>query len=191
VAAARGLTLADKQAVHRALLASGASIGDELRAASPVGHQGRTPGCGLPSAPLVTLLIFDVPGDDPIAIASGPTVGDPTTCAEALVIVERCGIAVPPAVRDLLRSGTGETVKPDDERLSGIETHMITTPQVALEAAASAARAAGFTQCILGDSLEGEAREIGKAMAGIARQVACTASRCCLPAYCCPAARRR
>jgi glycerate 2-kinase len=118
------------------------------------------------------LLISDVPGDDPIDIASGPTVADPTTCADALAIVERYRIAVPPAVRSLLESGAGETVKPGDPRLAGIQTRIVTAPQIALEAAAQVARDAGITPYILGDSLEGEARDLGKAMAGIARQVA-------------------
>src|SRR4029077_19132464 len=105
-------------------------------------------------------------------IASGPTVPDPTTCADALAIVERYRIDVPPAVRELLESGRGETVKPGDPRLASIETRMITAPQIALEAAARVARDAGVPAHILGDSLEGEARDLGKAMAGIARQVA-------------------
>src|SRR6476620_9557508 len=107
-------------------------------------------------ARLVTLVISDVPGDDPKAIASGPTVGDPSTCADALAIVERYRIDVPPAVRELLHSGAGETVKPDDPRLRGVETRIITAPQIALEAAAQVARDAGLTPHILGDSLEGE-----------------------------------
>ena len=123
-------------------------------------------------AQVLTLLISDVPGDDPIDIASGPTVGDPTTCADALAIVERYRISVPPAVRSLLESGAGETIKPGDPRLQGIQTRMITAPQIALEAAAQVARDAGITPYILGDSLEGEARDLGKAMAGITRQVA-------------------
>jgi len=91
------------------------------------------------AAKLVTLLISDVRGDDPINIASGPTVGDPTTCADALAIIERYRITVPAAVRAVLQSGAGETVKPHDERLHGIETRMITAPQIALEAAAKVA----------------------------------------------------
>jgi hydroxypyruvate reductase len=122
-------------------------------------------------AKLVTLLISDVPGDNPIDIASGPTVPDPTTCADALAIVDRYRIAVPPAVRALLVSGQGETVKPGDPRLAGNQTRMITAPQIALEAAAKVAREAGLTPYILGDSLEGEARDLGKALAGIARQI--------------------
>jgi glycerate 2-kinase len=122
-------------------------------------------------AHVVTLLISDVPGDQPMDIASGPTVPDPTTCADALAILDRYGINAP-AARALLESGAGETIKPGDSRLAGIETHLIATPQMALEAAAEVARRAGFATYILGDSIEGEARDVGTVMAGIARQVA-------------------
>jgi hydroxypyruvate reductase len=117
-------------------------------------------------------LVSDVPGDNPCDIASGPTVGDPTTCADALAIVKRYRIDLPAAVRALLESGRGESVKPGDARLAGCETRMVATPQMALEAAAQVARDAGITPCILGNAIEGEARDIGKAMAGIALQVA-------------------
>ncbi len=173
VAPGAGLTLADKQAVNTALLASGASISEMncVRRHLSALKGGRLAAACHP-ARLLTLLISDVPGDNPIDIASGPTVADPTTCADALAIVDRYRIAVPPAVRALLESGQGETVKPGDARLAGIQTRMITAPQIALEAAAAVARAAGLTPYILGDSLEGEARDIGKALAGITRQVA-------------------
>jgi hydroxypyruvate reductase len=105
-------------------------------------------------------------------VASGPTVSDPTTCADALAIIRRYGIEAPPKVLEILDSGRGETVKPGDPRLAGIETRMIATPQMALEAAAEVAREAGIPAAILGDSIEGEAREVGKVMAGIALQVA-------------------
>ena len=173
VAPGEGLTLADKQAVNAALLRSGASIGEMncVRRHLSALKGGRLAALCHP-ARVVTLLISDVPGDDPIDIASGPTVADPTTCADALAIVARYGIALPPAVRALLESGQGESVKPGDARLAGIETRTITAPQMALEAAAQVARDAGLTPHILGDSLEGEARDVGKALAGIARQVA-------------------
>ena len=176
VAPGEGLTLADKQAVNTALLHSGASISEMncVRRHLSSLKGGRLAAMCHP-AQVLTLLISDVPGDDPIDIASGPTVADPTTCADALAIVDRYRIAVPPAVRSLLESGvgsTGESVKPGDPRLAGIQTRMITAPQMALEAAAQVARDAGITPYILGDSLEGEARDLGKAMAGIARQVA-------------------
>ncbi|HEX6019229.1 MAG TPA: DUF4147 domain-containing protein, partial [Burkholderiaceae bacterium] len=123
-------------------------------------------------ARVLTLLISDVPGDSPIDIASGPTAADPTTCADALAIVERYRIGVPPAVRSLLESGGGESIKPGDPRLAGHVMQTIATPQRALEAAAEVAHRAGYAAHILGDSLEGEARDIGKVMAGIVRQVA-------------------
>jgi hydroxypyruvate reductase len=173
VAPAGGLTLADKQAVSKALLASGATISEMncVRRHLSAIKGGRLAAACHP-AQVVTLLISDVPGDSPVDIASGPTVADPTTCADALAIIERYRIEVAPAVMDLLRSGEGETVKPGDARLARIDTRMITAPQIALEAAAQVARDAGLPAHILGDSLEGEARDIGKALAGIARQVA-------------------
>lgn len=173
VAPAEGLTLADKQAVSTALLGSGANISEMncVRRHLSSLKGGRLAALCHP-AKVLTLLISDVPGDNPMDIASGPTVADPTTCADALAIVDRYRIHVAPSVRKLLESGAGETVKPDDPRLKGTQTRMVTTPQIALEAAARVARDAGFTPYILGDSLEGEARDLGKAMAGIARQVA-------------------
>jgi hydroxypyruvate reductase len=172
VAPAAGLMLADKQAVNKALLASGATISEMncVRRHLSAIKGGRLAAACHP-ARVVTLLISDVPGDHPIDIASGPTVADPTTCADALAILERYRIDVGAVVQQLLASGGGETVKPDDARLRGVETRMIAAPQMALEAAARVARAAGLTPYILGDSLEGEAREIGKALAGITRQV--------------------
>src|SRR5882672_1602396 len=123
-------------------------------------------------ARVLTLLLSDVPGDNPIDIASGPTTADPTTCADALGIVRRYGIELPPAVREVLTSGRGESPKPGDPRLVRAENRMIATPQMALEAAAKVARQAGFAAHILGDAIEGEARDVGRVMAGIALQVA-------------------
>ncbi len=170
---AHGLTLADKQAVNRALLASGASITEMncVRRHLSAIKGGRLAAACHP-AQVVTLLISDVPGDNPIDIASGPTVADPTTCANALDVIRRYGIEVPPAVDDVLRSGRGESVKPGDSRLARAEARIVATPQLALEAAAALAREAGIAALILGDSIEGEARDVGKVMAGIARQVA-------------------
>ncbi|MBB4199467.1 glycerate kinase [Rhodoblastus sphagnicola] len=170
---APGLTLEDKQAVSRALLACGASISEincVRRHLSGV-KGGRLAALAHP-AKVVSLLISDVPGDVLSDIASGPTVPDATTCADALDILNRYGVEMSPAVRDLLESGRGESVKPDDPRLQNIETHLIATPQMALEAAAEVGRAAGLPVHILGDSLEGEAREVGAVMAGVARQIA-------------------
>jgi len=168
-----GLTLEDKQAVNRALLKSGATISEMncVRRHLSAVKGGRLAAASHP-ARVVTLLISDVPGDDPMDIASGPTVADPTTCADALAIIRRYGIQVPPTVLEVLESGRGESVKPGDPRLARAETRMIATPQMALEAAAAVARAAGFAVHILGDAIEGEARDVGKVMAGIALQVA-------------------
>ena len=169
----KGLTLADKQAINRALLHSGATIAEMncVRRHLSVIKGGRLAAACHP-ARVITLLISDVPGDNPMDIASGPTVPDPTTCADALAILDRYGIAASAAVRALLESGAGETIKPDDPRLAGIETHLIATPQMALEAAAEVAHRAGLAAHILGDSLEGEARDVGTVMAGIVRQAA-------------------
>ncbi|MFM0501782.1 glycerate kinase type-2 family protein [Paraburkholderia caffeinilytica] len=168
-----GITLEDKQRVVRALLKSGATISEMncVRRHLSAVKGGRLAAACHP-AKVVTLLISDVPGDNPMDIASGPTVPDPTTCADALGIIRRYGIEVPLRVRTLLESGESETVKPGDPRLAGIDTRMIATPQMALEAAAQVAREAGFASHILGDSIEGEASDVGKVMAGIALQVA-------------------
>mgnify|MGYP001550548870 FL=1 len=167
-----GLTLADKQETSRELLKCGASISEMncVRRHLSAIKGGRLAAACHP-ARLVNLLISDVPGDDPVDIASGPTVADKTTCDEALENVDRYRIALPAAVRELLESGRGETVKPGDARLAGVETHLIATPQMALEAAAEVAIQAGIPAYILGDSIEGEARDAGKVMAGIALQV--------------------
>jgi glycerate 2-kinase len=172
-APAPGLTLADKQAVNKALLKSGANISEMncVRRHLSALKGGRLAAACHP-AKVVTLLISDVPGDDPIDIASGPTVPDPTTCRDALAIIQRYAIDVPVNVRKVLESGAGETVKPGDPRLERIETKMIVTPQMALEAAAAVARDAGIPAHILSDRLEGEARDTGKILGGIALQVA-------------------
>jgi hydroxypyruvate reductase len=168
-----GITLGDKQDVNRALLASGASIG-EMNCVRR--HLSRIKGGRLAAAchpaRVVTLLISDVPGDDPRDIASGPTVADDSTCLDALAIVDRYGIALPANVRQVLESGAGESVKPGDPRLAGHSVQMVATPQMALEAAARVAEEAGVKAYILGDSIEGEAREVGKVMAAIALQAA-------------------
>jgi hydroxypyruvate reductase len=170
---APGMTLEHKQAVNRALLQSGATISEMncVRRHLSAIKGGRLAAACHP-AQVLTLLISDVPGDNPIDIASGPTVPDPTTCEDALAIVRRYGIDVPPAVRDVLESGRGESVKPGDPRLQRAQTRMIAAPQMALEAAAAVAREAGYAAHILGDALEGEARDVGKVLGGIALQVA-------------------
>jgi hydroxypyruvate reductase len=170
---AEGISLEDKQLVNQALLTSGASIGEMncVRRHLSAIKGGRLAAACHP-ARVVTLLISDVPGDDPRDIASGPTVGDASTCADALDIIRRYRITLPEHVLDVLRSGRGESIKPDDPRLARAEVRMIATPQMALEAAAQVAAAAGITSYILGDSIEGEARDVGKVMAGIALQAA-------------------
>ncbi|MES2319882.1 MAG: glycerate kinase [Pseudomonadota bacterium] len=168
-----GLTLADKQDINRALLKSGASI-SEMNCARR--HLSAIKGGRLAAAchpaRVVTLLISDVPGDDPADIASGPTCADKTTCADARDILHRYAIAVPDRVRELLSSGRGESVKPGDARLANTHVQLIATPQMALEAAAAHGRKAGVPVHILGDSIEGEARDVGKVHAAIALQVA-------------------
>ncbi len=123
-------------------------------------------------ARVVTLLISDVPGDDPQVIASGPTVPDATTCADALAILARYGIEVPAAARAGLESGAFETPKPGDAVFAGHAVHMIATPQHSLEAAAALARTHGVAAHILSDEIEGESREVGKVHAALARAVA-------------------
>jgi glycerate 2-kinase len=173
VAPAEGLTLEDKQAVNKALLKSGATITEMniVRRHLSAIKGGRLAARCHP-AKVVTLLLSDVPGDNPMDIASGPTVADPTTCEDALDIIRRYGIEVPVAVREILTSGRGESVKPGDPRLARAETRMVATPQISLEAAAEVARGAGITAAIFGDSIEGESSDVGKVMAGIALQVA-------------------
>jgi len=168
-----GITLEHKQAVNRALLASGATISEMncVRRHLSAIKGGRLAAACHP-ARVITLLLSDVPGDDPVDIASGPTVADPTSCADALAIVRRYGIKLPAPVRALLEAGQGESVKPGDPRLARAETRMIATPQLALEAAAMVAREAGYAAHVLGDAIEGEASEVGKVLAGIALQVA-------------------
>ena len=170
---AEGLTLADKQAVNRALLASGADITamNTVRKHLSAIKGGRLAAAAYP-APMVSLLISDVPGDDPSVIASGPTVADPTTFADARAVLAHYGIDPPAAVVAHLAAARDETPKPGDERLSRSKVIIIASPLASLEAVARIAKAAGVTPLILGDALEGEAREVGKAMAGIARSVA-------------------
>lgn len=169
---APGLTLEDKQAVNKALLASGADIGqmNTVRRHLSAIKGGRLAAAAHP-AKVVSLLISDVPGDDPIVIASGPTVPDPTSFSDARAILARYGITPPPAVAAHLERAEEETPKPGDPRLASAEAVIIARPQASLEAAAAVARRAGITPLILGDSLEGEAREVGKVMAGMALQV--------------------
>lgn len=168
-----GLTLRDKQDLNRALLASGASISEMncVRRHLSAIKGGRLAAACHP-ARVLNLLLSDVPGDNPIDIASGPTVADPTTCADALDILHRYGIEVPAAARRLLETGEGETLKPGDPRLPEIQTRFVATPQMALEAATKVASAAGVPAYILGDAIEGESRDVARTLAGIALQTA-------------------
>jgi hydroxypyruvate reductase len=169
---APGLTLEDKQALNRALLACGADIGqmNTVRKHLSAIKGGRLALAAHP-AKVITLIISDVPGDDPATVGSGPTVADPTTRAEALAILKRYGIVQPAAALDYLRKAKDETPKPGDPRLARNEVHIIATPQSALEAAAAIALDHGVRPVVLGDAIEGEAREVAKVMAGIAMQV--------------------
>ena len=168
-----GLTLEEKQKINRQLLESGAHIGEmnTVRKHLSAIKGGRLAAACAP-AQVVTLTISDVPGDDPSVIASGPTVGDASTCADALAILARYQIAVPEGVLERLRSQALETPKPGDAVFSGHAVHMIATPQQSLEAAAAAARALGMEAHILSDEIEGESREVGKVHAALARAVA-------------------
>lgn len=170
---AEGLSLEMKQQVNRELLACGATISELncVRRHLSAIKGGRLAAACYP-ARVITLAISDVPGDHPSDIASGPTVGDASTCADALAILRRYGLRVPAPVQALLDSGRGESIKPGDPRLARASFQLVATPQMALEAAAVAARAAGVPAYILGDALEGEARDVGTVLAGIARQVA-------------------
>ena len=170
---APGLTLQDKQAINRALLKSGANIAEMncVRKHLSAIKGGRLAAACYP-AKVVTLTISDVPGDDPAVIASGPTVPDRTTFADARAILEKYGIKEPVAAVEHLRAAKDETPKPGDPRLAKIETHLIAAPQESLVAAAEVAQAAGVTAVILGDSLEGESRDVALVHAGIASQVA-------------------
>jgi len=170
---APGITLEEKQVINKALLKSGAAI-DEMNCVRK--HLSAIKGGRLATncapARVVTLLISDVPGDAPEVIASGPTVPDSTTCADALAILTRYAIDIPPAARAGLESGAFESPKPGDPRFAGHAVHMIATPRQSLEAAAALARAAGITPYILSDEMEGESREVGKVHAALARSVA-------------------
>ncbi len=167
---APGLTLADKQAINRALLASGANITEmnAVRKHLSAIKGGRLAAAAAP-ARVVTLAISDVPGDDPAVIASGPTVADPTSFADAREILARYRITLPPAVAARLAQEQDETPKPGS--LPAGEFHLIATPMLALERVAEVAGTLGLRPIILGDALEGEAREAGTLMAGIARSV--------------------
>ncbi len=170
---ADGVSFAEKQAINGALLKSGAAI-DEMNCVRK--HLSAIKGGRLAvacaPAQVVTLLVSDVPGDSPAVIGSGPTVPDPTTCADALAVLKRYAIAVPGGIRAGLESGAFETPKPGAAAFARNEVHLVATPQQSLDAAAALARSAGIEAHVLGDEIEGESREVGKVHAALARQVA-------------------
>jgi glycerate 2-kinase len=168
-----GLTLAEKQALTAALLRSGATIGEincVRRHLSSV-KGGRLAAACHP-ARVLTLAISDVPGDREFDIASGPTVADPTRSTDALAILQRYRLPLPPPILAALRDPQSESLKPGDARLARNAFRLVATPQRALEAAARVAQRHGIAALILGDSIEGEAREVARVMAAIALQVA-------------------
>ena len=175
---APGITLADKQAVSQALLRSGATISEMncVRKHLSAIKGGRLAAAAHP-ARVVTLLMSDVPGDDPAVIASGPTVADPTTFAEARAVIEKYRIQAPHSVMRHLQAAQEETPKPADARLARAETTIIARPQASLEAAAVLAHSQGVVPVILGDAIEGEARHLAAVFAKIAREAAAK----CLP----------
>ena len=170
---APGVSLPDKQRINQELLSSGATISEMncVRKHLSAVKGGRLAQACYP-ARVVTLCISDVPGDDPSIIASGPTVADATTCAQALSILERYQLCVPASVADLLRNGALETPKSGGSTFDGHEVHLIATAQQSLAAAAEAARAAGLGAYVLSDEMEGESREVGRVHAALARRVA-------------------
>ncbi|MDX4956015.1 glycerate kinase type-2 family protein [Delftia acidovorans] len=170
---AEGIDLEEKQRINRALLESGAAIGEMNCVRKHLSRiKGGRLGAACAPARVVTLTISDVPGDDPSIIASGPTVPDASSCADALAILTRYRIDVPESVRRALEAGELETPKPGDARFDGHEVHMIATPQHSLEAAARVAEAAGLRTHVLSDEIEGESREVAKVHAALARAVA-------------------
>ncbi len=168
-----GLGLDEKVSITRALLRSGATIAEincVRRHLSRI--KGGRLGVACHPARLVTLAISDVPGDDPMDIASGPTVADSSTCADALAVLDRHGIETSVRVREELLAGRWESVKPGDPRLARSTFQIVATPQQSLEAAAAFARGQGVTPLILSDRIEGEARDVGRDMAALALAVA-------------------
>ena len=170
---APGLSLDDKQATVRALLASGATIGEmnTVRKHLSAIKGGRLALAAHP-ARLVTLAISDVPGDDPSVIASGPTVADASSFADAAAVLAKYRIEPPAAVAAHLARAAEETPKPGDPRLAHSEMILVARPQDALDAAAAVAETAGIAAAVLGDSIEGESREVARVLAGVALQVA-------------------
>ena len=167
-----GLTLADKQQVTHELLKSGATITEinTVRKHLSAIKGGRLAAAAAP-AQIVTLAISDVPGDDPAVIASGPTVPDPTTFAEARMVLVKYGIDAPRAVLSHLSDGAEETPKPDDPVFDRAKFDLIASPQGSLQSAAAVAMQRGIVPIVLSDRIEGEARQVGLVHAGIALQI--------------------
>lgn len=165
-APATGLTLAGKRALTAALLKSGATIGEIncVRKHLSAIKGGRLAAAAWPAS-VLTLAISDVPGDDPAVIASGPTVADPSTAAEALAVLDRYGIAIEAELRRRLADGKLETPKPGDPHLAAGDYRLVASPRQMLDAAAAEARRLGLTPVLLGDAIEGEAREVARDMA--------------------------
>jgi len=170
---AEGLTLADKQAVNRSLLRSGATISEMncVRKHLSMIKGGRLAAAAAP-ARVVTLMISDVPGDDPAVIASGPTAPDPTTFADAAAILGKYRIEAPVAVKTHIKNAADETPKPGDARFDNTTAIIAATPKMALEAAGLKAEEAGYKALIQGDAIEGEAREVASDIAATALSVA-------------------
>ena len=166
-----GVSLAEKQAVNQALLASGAPI-DRINTVRK--HLSRVKGGQLAAAAwpanLLALMISDVPGDDPAFIGSGPTVGDPSSPDDALTVIDQWQVALPDRVREALARGSG-VVRPDDPRLARVHNVIYAAPRQSLEAAAELAREAGCEVRVLGDALEGEASVVAEAQASEALAV--------------------
>ena len=167
-----GITFAEKQAVTRALLRSGANIGEMNTVRKHLSHikGGRLARAADP-ARVVTLAISDVPGDDPAVIGSGPTVPDPSTLDEARAIVARFKLDLPAAVARALSDRANESPKPGDPAFANSEFHLIARPADAFRAAEAAIRTAGYEVIFLGERVEGEAREVAAAHAGLAREL--------------------
>ena len=170
---AEGLDLADKQRISRELLACGATIAEMNSVRKHLsGIKGGRLALACTPAQVVTLAISDVPGDDVSTIASGPSVADASTCAQALEVLRRYGIGVPAATQTALENGQLETPKPDNAVFKGHAVHCIATPRQSLEAAAALARSEGLAAYLLSDAIEGESRDVGIVHAAIARAVA-------------------
>ena len=168
-----GLTLGDEQALNKVLLASGAPISamNAIRKQVSCIKGGRLAALAHP-ARVVSLVVSDVPGDDPAQVASGPTVPDKVTRQEAMALVDAYGIKLPPRITDWLSRTRGDAPQPSDQVFNGNEVRVIASAALSLEAAADTAQTHGIPAVILSDAIEGEARDVGLVHAAIAREVA-------------------